>query len=293
MSVTDPAQEYFKDGLWGWNSTDGTWVKLPVDNDGYLRVSTALADLSGITFVVAVADSALSAELVLGDSIIMSGTAAAKPAASLSGRVYFETDTLKLFRDTGLTWTEISVKEADELKATGITDNWVLTADGAGESAFEVIPTQGVFNAYVCVRDKKSIGTASGTFTAGAWRIRTINEEQADYQNICSVANPQVTLDAGTYVCSIKALVKEVDIHQAMLYNVTGAEVLLLSLCGQTSTDSPSNGCAFISGQFTLAVQSALDIRHLCETTSEDDGYGGACGYTDEIYLIAEFWRLQ
>jgi len=28
LGITDPSQEYFKDGSWGWNGT--TWVKLPL-----------------------------------------------------------------------------------------------------------------------------------------------------------------------------------------------------------------------------------------------------------------------
>ena len=32
MGITDPAEEYFKDGVWGWDATDGVWVKVPVDH---------------------------------------------------------------------------------------------------------------------------------------------------------------------------------------------------------------------------------------------------------------------
>lgn len=37
--ITDPGQEYFKDGLWAWNTTTSAWVKLAVDTDGNLKVS--------------------------------------------------------------------------------------------------------------------------------------------------------------------------------------------------------------------------------------------------------------
>lgn len=37
--ITDPAEEYFKDGLWAWDATDKVWVKLPADHDtGILQV---------------------------------------------------------------------------------------------------------------------------------------------------------------------------------------------------------------------------------------------------------------
>lgn len=37
--VTDPTKEYFKDGLWGWNTTDEQWEKVTSD-DGKLQVES-------------------------------------------------------------------------------------------------------------------------------------------------------------------------------------------------------------------------------------------------------------
>ena len=37
--ITDPAEEYFKDGLWGWNAASKTWEKL-VSTDGKLSTTT-------------------------------------------------------------------------------------------------------------------------------------------------------------------------------------------------------------------------------------------------------------
>ncbi|GAH24700.1 unnamed protein product [marine sediment metagenome] len=36
--ITDPTEEYFKDGGWGWDATDGEWKKLLVDDLGRLEV---------------------------------------------------------------------------------------------------------------------------------------------------------------------------------------------------------------------------------------------------------------
>jgi len=58
-------------------------------------------------YVTTAADAGLSAEVVLGTGVIMSGTAAGRPAASIAGRLYFETDTNLLKRDTGAAWTEV------------------------------------------------------------------------------------------------------------------------------------------------------------------------------------------
>jgi len=37
--ITNPAEEYFKDGQWGWDAVAGAWVKLLVDADGRLIVA--------------------------------------------------------------------------------------------------------------------------------------------------------------------------------------------------------------------------------------------------------------
>lgn len=66
-------------------------------------------------YVVGAAHVDLTAELVLGSAVIMAGTEAARPAASLAGRLYFATDTLRLFRDTGAAWTTVSVGALAEL----------------------------------------------------------------------------------------------------------------------------------------------------------------------------------
>lgn len=45
MFITDPAEEYFKDGLWAYDATASAWVKLLADDDSYLKV----AEQSAIT----------------------------------------------------------------------------------------------------------------------------------------------------------------------------------------------------------------------------------------------------
>lgn len=36
--ITDPAEEYFKDGVWGWDSAAEAWKKLEATPSGYLPV---------------------------------------------------------------------------------------------------------------------------------------------------------------------------------------------------------------------------------------------------------------
>jgi len=45
--IADPAQEYFKDGLWGWDSTAGEWIKVSA-SAGKLQVSS-VPELHAVT----------------------------------------------------------------------------------------------------------------------------------------------------------------------------------------------------------------------------------------------------
>ena len=149
----------------------------------------------------------------------------------------------------------------------------------------------GIYDAYVCVRDKKTQNTHGGTFTSGDWRTRDLNEELADIAGIASVASNQITLSAGTYRClifcpSVSALT---SVNQARLYNVTDASVLLLGTSLLQTHDQ--GGYSVIAGRFTLAAQKVLEVQHRTSVTRTDYGFGYAANFTDEIYTVAEFWR--
>lgn len=147
------------------------------------------------------------------------------------------------------------------------------------------------YDAYVCVRDKKAQNTHGGTFTQGAWQTRDINDEHADTTDICSLAANQITLAAGSYRCLIIAPALSVVRHQARLYNITDAAILLMGLSAFANLEHTSTSPATIQGRFTLAATKVLEVQHRCETTGADFGFGIACNFTDEIYTVAEFWR--
>lgn len=65
---------------------------------------------TGASYVTTAAEAGLSAEKVLGTDVVMRGTLAARPAASLSGRLYLATDDDggTLYRDTGAAWEQVA-----------------------------------------------------------------------------------------------------------------------------------------------------------------------------------------
>ncbi len=145
---------------------------------------------------------------------------------------------------------------------------------------------------YVCVRDKKAQSTVGGTFSSGDWRQRDVNEEQSDESNICSVTANQITLSPGTYRCIIQCPAYAVNQHQARLYNST---LYAEELIGSNAHADPlydGFSLAFVRGRFVLAQQCILEIQHQCTNTKVDYGFGTPCNYADEIYTIAEFWRM-
>jgi len=152
-------------------------------------------------------------------------------------------------------------------------------------------PPTNLYDAYVCVRDKKTQDHGGGTFTSGAWRTRDITEEQADTAGICSIDSNQITLAAGTYRCLISCPAFEVDRHQAMLYSVTDSAVLLVGTVEYAAALYDSITRSFVAGRFTLAAEKALEVRHQCGATRTPHGFGVNANFTDEIYTVAEFFR--
>lgn len=64
MGIANPAEEYFKDGVWGWDATEGEWVKLSVDASGYLQVVDSYSAPRDAKFVVTELTADLTAELL-------------------------------------------------------------------------------------------------------------------------------------------------------------------------------------------------------------------------------------
>lgn len=180
-----------------------------------------------------------------------------------------------------------------DLGSGAAADGQVLTADGVGGSAWKTGIGVGFYNAYVCVRDKKTQNTSGGTFTSGEWRTRDINDEQADPSGICSISSNQIILVAGTYRCIISAPAQRVGRHQAILYNVTDDTTLLVgtSEWSNSAIVDYSATRSIIVGRFTLAATKTLEVRHQCQVTRANIGLGVEANFTDEIYTVAEFWK--
>jgi hypothetical protein len=146
---------------------------------------------------------------------------------------------------------------------------------------------------YILVRDEKSAGTNGGTFTAGSWQTRDINTEVSDVGGHCSIASNQITLEAGTYEYRIMAAASAVGGNVLRLYSITGGAIIS---DGEGIPNYSGAGVAIyaeMSGIFTLAGSTVIEVQHRCESTGATTGFGYAVNFGQkEIYTTAEFWKV-
>ncbi len=149
---------------------------------------------------------------------------------------------------------------------------------------------EGMYRYYVHLQDQKPQATHGGTFTLGAWRTRDITIELDDTGNVCAIAANQITLQPGTYRCLITCPAHAVSSHQARLRNITAGATLLFGTTDRTSLTTVVMTRSVITGRFTLAVASVLEIQHRCSFSQNFHGFGFAANFTTEVYTDAEFW---
>jgi hypothetical protein len=148
---------------------------------------------------------------------------------------------------------------------------------------------------YICIQDQKPDGTGGGAFTTGAWRTRALNTFLANDQNLAVLDRTlnQITLNAGTYRCSISVPAFSVNDHQARLQNITGGGTLVQGQTARAPAAGSMGTSALVAGLFALRSATVVEVQHRCETTNGTDGFGRTTNFTSdgpEVYTIAEFW---
>lgn len=149
------------------------------------------------------------------------------------------------------------------------------------------------------VQDQKSSGTDGGTFTSGAWRTRDLNTALTNEITGASLASNQITLPAGTYYVEASAPVysggSALSNHQAKLYDTTGAADLILGtseIVVQGAASTGSSGRSYISGRFTLSVESDIEVQHQCAVTANNNGFGAGAGLGTEVFTDIKIWKV-
>ena len=168
------------------------------------------------------------------------------------------------------------------------------TLDNGDVVALTALLTQAILQPpYVLVEEQQASGTAGGTFTSGAWQTRALNNKVEDTQGIATLATSEVTLPAGIYQISGRAIGSAVAQHQTRLYNVTGSAVLLNGTSEDCGVATGASTRSFVEGQVTLGVTTTIALQHRCNTTVATTGFGVACGFGEvEVYSRLEIWKI-
>lgn len=190
--------------------------------------------------------------------------------------------------------------EADEHDVAVLPDLTRLATDADPVEDTQIVHKKYVddlvvalFHAYVKVSDVK-VNASGGTFSSGAWRTRTINTEDTDPSNICTISDNQITLAAGTYRCMISCPAFLVENHCARLFNVSTQQTLILGTVeySPSTYDVGSMTRSIICGQFTVVAEHPLEIQHYCYEGQGTHGFGCKMFTSENIYTVAEFWRI-
>jgi len=188
--------------------------------------------------------------------------------------------------------TNANITDRRAITAFGKPGGW-LTADIGLLQITNALMASGIIRAndYICVSDEKAQSISGGTFTAGAWRTRDINQKKADTGGHCSIAANQITLAAGTYIFSANVPAISVDGHQARLQNITDGVTVLIGGSAYSFPAGAAQTDSVIKGRFTIAAQKTFEIQHYCATTKATIGFGVAGNFATEVYTIATFFR--
>lgn len=165
------------------------------------------------------------------------------------------------------------------------------TAQRFIEMLGEYVDCEPTVSDLIIIQDQRSSGTHGGTFTAGADRTRTLNTEVIDTGNHAALSSNQITLQPGTYRLTAWASAWYVAGHRLKWHNVTDGTTIL----GSTEYIPQANqqtGNALLSAVFTITSAKVFELRHRCNATADNAGFGFASSLGTEIYAEVKLERL-
>ena len=157
-----------------------------------------------------------------------------------------------------------------------------------------LIPAPVSLDRSVVLSDVKAQNTSGGTFTSGAWRTRTLNTEDYDPNNWCTLASNQFTLVAGTWEIYASAPAAEVNAHKARLQNITDGTTAIVGTSEYVSSSYTNvNTRSIIVGVFTIAATKTFEIQHYTLTTSSVGfGWQSNIPSTSEVYTVVHLRKV-
>ena len=160
----------------------------------------------------------------------------------------------------------------------------------------------GKFASYAVIADIKNSNNDGGTFTAGAWRTRDLNNEISDADSIVSISSNQFTLAAGSYLIIFSAPALRCNSHQLRLYNISSSAAVQSGIAEYAASGSGKSGnTARGSARVVISGSTVFEIQHRGASTQADYGFGagtsGALNWagdtvtTGAVYCMVEIFK--
>lgn len=144
------------------------------------------------------------------------------------------------------------------------------------------------------VQEQQATNTSAGTFTAGSYVARALNTSVRNVISGASLANPVITLPAGTYAVQWSAPGYNCSAHATRLFNVTDSAQIGTPGTSEYSVNG-SNVTTRSVGTVVFTLTSAKGIRldHQCSATVATTGLGRAGNISTpvEVYSWVNIWK--
>jgi len=171
--------------------------------------------------------------------------------------------------------------------------NWTAFTAGQVLTAAQLNGVVDNFADIAIFNETQSSGTNGGASTTGSYIKRTLNTTVINNITGCSIASSVITLPAGTYQIAALCPTFATNVNRARLYDTTNSAVLVQGQnCAASSGDNVFNS-APVTGSFTLAGSTNIELQHRFATAQATNGLGGACSFgDDEVYSEIMIRRL-
>jgi hypothetical protein len=129
------------------------------------------------------------------------------------------------------------------------------------------------------VVEEQAANTAGGSSTAGSFLTRVLNTIKQNTIPGAALSSNKISLPAGRYRIRADQPLRQGNLSQALIYNVTGAANLLIGLGGISQNSTNCEHIAKVEGDIVLAGTTEIDLRYQVGTGYATSGLGSACNF--------------